>query len=189
MTGTKSIKPFLMPLEALQKLIERFNNRGVIIGGIASSLLGKPRLTADLDAMFLASVDDIPEIIAAAEKLGIIPRIEDASEFAKKNRVLLLRHAGSSVNIDISLGILPFEEEAVERSREVNVGGVSVRLPTPEDLVIFKAVAHRPVDLFDIQGIVESNPELDRQRIEYWVRQFSEALENPALWEDIARLL
>ncbi|MDZ4159533.1 MAG: hypothetical protein U1B80_07065, partial [Anaerolineaceae bacterium] len=66
---------------------------------------------------------------------------------------------------------------------------VTVRLPTPEDLIILKAVAHRPIDMLDIQGIVESNPDLDRQRIEYWVRQFSQALDNPQLWEDIARLL
>ena len=33
------LSPLLAPLGALQHLLERFDNRGVIIGGIAASLL------------------------------------------------------------------------------------------------------------------------------------------------------
>lgn len=54
-------------------------------------------------------------------------------EFAQKSRVLLLRHTASRANIDISLGILPFEEEVVARSIVHHAGAISVRLPTPED--------------------------------------------------------
>ena len=54
------ITPFLAALEALQHLISRFDQRGIIIGGVAARILGKPRLTADLDAMILLSIDDIP---------------------------------------------------------------------------------------------------------------------------------
>ncbi len=49
-----------------------------------------------------------------------------------------------------------------------------------------KAVAHRPKDLLDIQGIIQSNPNLDRQRIRAWVIEFAELLEMPELWKDIA---
>ena len=49
-----------------------------------------------------------------------------------------------------------------------------------------KAVAHRPKDLLDIQGIIQSNPDLDRNRVQEWVTQFATLLEMPELWEDIA---
>lgn len=52
------ITPLLEPLIALQRLLEGFNNQGVIIGGIAASLLGKPRFTADLDVVILLAVED-----------------------------------------------------------------------------------------------------------------------------------
>ena len=50
-----------------------------------------------------------------------------------------------------------------------------------------KAVAHRPKDLLDIQAIIESNPGIDKSRIQKWVKEFSQVLESPELWEAIAR--
>ena len=63
------IPPTLLdPLDALQHLMEKFENKGVIIGGVAASLLGQPRLTVDLDAVILLNIDDLPKLIAAAVK-------------------------------------------------------------------------------------------------------------------------
>jgi hypothetical protein len=184
-----SLTPLLEPLAALQRLIDRFHGQGIVIGGIAASLLGRPRLTADLDAMLLLSIDALPGLVEAAKEEGLLPRVQDAETFARRTRVLLLRHQPSGTAVDISLGTLPFEEEAVGRSVLYSIGPISVRLPTPEDLIIFKAMAHRPKDLLDIQAIVESQPALDRERIKSWVTEFSRALEMPELWEDIAGLL
>lgn len=183
------VNAFLAPLVALQGLLARFENRGVIIGGIAASLLGTPRLTADLDAVLLIGVDDIPRLIREAAKEGIAPRISGCEEFARKSHVLLLRHATSGTDIDISLGLLPFEAEMVGRSQPHFIGPLTLRLPTPEDLIILKAVAHRPKDLLDIEAIAANHPGLDRARVEHWVRQFADVLEMPELWEDVSRLL
>jgi hypothetical protein len=130
------IAPFLEPLRALQRLLERYDQRGVIIGGIAASLLGQPRLTADLDAVILLSTEDLPRLIQAAAEEGMNPRITDAEAFARKNRVLLLTHSASGIHIDVSLGILPFEVEMVARGQKLSFGDLSLRLPTPEDLII-----------------------------------------------------
>lgn len=184
------IPPTLIdPLDALQHLLGRFENRGVIIGGIAASLLGRPRLTVDLDAVILIDIDDLPKLIQAASKEGMIARISDAEAFARKNRVLLLQHESSGINIDIFLGILPFEFEMVKRGQDINIGEIHLRLPTPEDLIITKAIAHRPKDLEDIKAVAASHPNLDIQRIKYWVEQFSTALEMPELWTEIEKLL
>lgn len=183
------ITPLLEPLIALQNLIEHYDNQGVIVGGIAASLLGKPRFTADLDAVILLSILDLPELIDAANEQGIAPRLADAEAFARKNRVLLLRHRASGMNIDISLGVLPFETEMVARSQNLQIGSLYLRLPTPEDLIILKAVAHRSQDLADIQAIAASHPDLDKEWVQYWVEQFGEALELPDLWEKISQLL
>ena len=47
------MEPFRAAIEAVQRLLAQFDNRGVIIGGIAVGLLGRPRFTEDVDAMFL----------------------------------------------------------------------------------------------------------------------------------------
>jgi len=185
----ESVTPLLAPLQALQNLLTAFNDRGVIIGGIAASLLGTPRYTVDLDAVFLLSISDVPRFLQAASTQGIEPRTSDVEGFARKNRVLLLRHVASGTDIDLTLGILPFEIEMVERSTAVEVGPIKLRLPTPEDLIILKAVAHRPKDIADIQAIAASHPDLDKERIRDWVEQFGEALDTPDLWEMISHLL
>ena len=187
--ATESLTPFLVPIQALQNLLSEFDDQGVIIGGIAASLLGTPRFTADLDAVFLLSFDDLPLLIEKAAAQGIEPRIADLIGFARKSRVLLLRHAASGTDIDLSLGILPFEVEMVERSQMVEIGAIKLRLPTPEDLIIMKAVAHRPKDLADIQAIASNHLHLDKERIRFWVEQFGEALDLPDLWKMIAQLL
>jgi len=182
----ESVTPLLAPLTALQRLMSHFQDKGVVIGGIAASLLGKPRLTADLDALLLLSVEEVPRLIQAAQEEGLEPRIPEAENFARKHRIVLLRHPESGTNIDVSLGILPFEIEVVERSVLFPISSIiSIRLPTPEDLIIMKAIAHRPRDFLDIQAIVASHPQLDRQRIKNWVTQFAEVLEMPELWDDI----
>jgi len=186
MTQPHDLTPLLSPIAATQRLLEHFGNRGIIIGGVAASILGKPRLTADVDAMLLLSIKDLPHLIETAIEEGLVPRITDAQEFARRNRVLLLRHQKSGINVDISLGVLPLEIEAVERSTVYQIGLLAIRLPTREDLIIFKAVAHRPKDLLDIQALIESGPDLDKERIKHWVREFAQLLEMPEIWEDIA---
>ncbi|MDM8521633.1 nucleotidyl transferase AbiEii/AbiGii toxin family protein [Anaerolineales bacterium HSG6] len=189
MKPSPEIKSMLAPLAALQQIIDQFNHQGVIIGGIAVSLLGKPRLTADVDAVLLLSTDEIPQLLDVARQVGVSPRLTDVEEFARRQRVVLLKHDETGIPIDISLGLLPFEVEAIERGQIHHLESLSVRLPTPEDLIILKAVAHRPKDLLDIQTIVETHPQLNQERIEYWVMQFAEALEMPEVWDDVVKIL
>ena len=189
MTPLEEVTPLLAPLAAVQRLLTRFDDQGIIIGGVAASLLGRPRLTADVDAVILLTVEDLPLLVEAAAQEGLVSRITNAEDFARRHRVLLLRHQESGINVDISLGMLLFEIEAVERSVIHQVGSLAIRLPTPEDLIIFKAVAHRPTDLMDIQALLESHPDLDRERVRRWVREFAQALEMPELWDDIASWL
>ena len=185
----KTLEPFRAAIESVQRLLHKSNDRGVIIGGIAVGFLGRPRFTADVDAVFLLSTKNISQFVKLARAEDIFPRIPDAEDFARKNRVLLLRHNPTETDVDISLGILPFEEEMVERGSTKTFAGLSIRLPTPEDLVIMKAIAHRPKDLDDIRTIADKYPDLDRKRIEEWVRSFGEALELPDLWNQIKPLL
>jgi hypothetical protein len=89
----KSLEPFRAAIESLQRLLHRSNDRGVVIGGIAVSFLGRPRFTADVDAVFLLSTKDISGFVELARMENLSPRIPNAEDFAQKNRVLLLRHS------------------------------------------------------------------------------------------------
>lgn len=185
----KSLEPFRATIESLNRLLEKHKYQGVIIGGVAVGFLGKPRFTADVDAVILLSIREVSKFLELAQAENIEPRVQNIEEFARKNRVLLLEHSPTKVEIDISLGIMPFEEELVERGSIKSFSDLFVHLPTPEDLIIMKAIAHRPKDLEDIRTIVDNNPNLDNARIEKWIRDFAEVLEMPDLWKQIEEIL
>ncbi len=184
-----SIKQFFSPLKEIHTFLTRQNIKHVIIGGIAASLLGRARFTADIDILALIPAEVLFHIIEKAEQSGFSTRISDAIDFAKKNNVILLNHDQTKINIDISLGLLPFEKEVFDRSKLFKSGEIEFHLPTPEDLIIMKAVAHRPIDLKDIQSIYESNPNIEIKRIKYWVKEFSKILEIPEIIDDLASIL
>jgi hypothetical protein len=173
------------PLPDLMRWWQAQQISGIIIGGLAVALLGRPRVTRDIDVLVLLAEERWPAFMDAGSEYGFVPRLPDCLAFAHEARVLLLRHQASGIDVDVALGCLPFEEEAVARAVLVQVAGVSVPLPTPEDLVIMKAVAHRARDLLDIDGLLAAHPHLEMRRVRRWVRAFADALETPAIYDTL----
>ena len=185
-------KPLVPLLEALRDLVAWFRAarvHGVVIGGVAASFLGRPRVTRDVDALISLDEGRWKMFLTAGAQFGFVPRRPDALRFAREVRVLLVHHEPSGIDTDIVLSSLPFEEETVARAVPVNVGGITIPLPTPEDLVILKAVAHRPRDLADIESILDAHPKLDLRRVRRCVRNFSSALEMPEILSDLEGIL
>lgn len=147
----------------------------MIIGGVAASVLGRPRLTQDIDALAVLPERDWARALGSAAAFGIVPRISDALAFAARSRVLLMRHAASGIDLDITFSGLSFEQAAVERSRFHDIAGVSVRLPRVEDLLVMKAIARRPKDLEDIRGLLAAHPDADTASARRWIREFAMA--------------
>jgi predicted nucleotidyltransferase len=180
----------LLPaLKSISQLLNEKDVEGIIIGGLAVSLIGRPRYTNDIDLVVLNLDDRLPGFIAKLKKLGIEPRIESVEEFAVKSRVLLMRHIDSGINIDISMGILPFEINAVARRHMKSYSGLELVLPTPEDLIIFKSVANRQQDIEDIKVILNRYPNLDKNYILSYVKEFAEILDREDIYNNIEKLL
>jgi len=182
------LSPLLPALRALCELLKKSHKQGMIIGGVASSLLGQPRLTADIDATVMIDDKDVDQFLIQASAEGLSPRRTRSAEFMRQSAMLLLQHDASGVPIDINQGRLPFEQLAAGKAKTKRHGGISIPMPTPEDLIVMKAVAHRPKDLEDIRGIVASQARLDISYIQKHVQSFGRALDMPELWEDIASL-
>ena len=183
------LNPLLAVLRDLVAWFKAGKVPGVVIGGLAASLLGRPRLTRDVDVLVLVDQSHWAEFIVAGAGYGFIPRRDDALAFAKETQVLLLRHRESDIDVDIVFGLLPFEKEAVTRAVWMELGGVQVPLPLPEDLIIMKAVAHRPQDLADIGAVLAAHPKLNLRRVRRWVREFASALEIPEILNDLEALI
>ena len=117
------------------------------------------------------------------------PRIADPLEFAAQRRVFLLRHSTTQMDFDLIIAGVPFEAQALLRAGKVKVGRTSYPVPSPEDFVIMKALANRPKDKDDIEGVLDCWPDLDHDYIRRQVDEFAQVLESPEISDDLEHAL
>ena len=159
-----------------------------VIGGMAVQWWGEPRATRDVDLTVMTPLDQ-PSNVFIRQVLEHFPgRIANAEEFARRNRVILVT-ASNGCPADISLGLPGYEEEVMQRASEVELEpGKAIRICSAEDLIIHKAVAGRPQDVRDIEGIIyRQRKALDVAAIRRWLRAFAELLDNPEISERFER--
>ena len=160
-----------------------------IMGGIAAIVRGIPRHTNDVDVTVMGADADVERLLGLLAAEGIEPRIEDALPFAEANQVLLLVHRPTDTPIDLSLGWLPFEEDAIRSAETVSIGGCPAPVVRPERLIIYKAVAWRDRDREDIRRLVERyDATLPWGRIEAVVAELAAAMDLPDRVEELTAL-
>jgi hypothetical protein len=179
----------LAALADLMKWLDAANMPSMVIGGVAASVLGRPRLTHDVDALAILPEGEWANAVSTAARHGILPRIENPLDFARRSRVLLMRHVESGIDIDVTFGGLSFEQAAIDNSKIHDIGGLRVRLPRVEDLLIMKAVARRPKDLQDIEGLLAAHPEVDVATVRHWVSEFATAMSTSDMLDDFDKLV
>lgn len=167
-------------LTALNRALRSVGAAYMIIGGVAVIARGVPRLTDDVDATIWGGGLDMNNLLAKLEKEGIQPRIDGAVEFARQHQVLLLHHAQSLTDMEVSLAWLPFEEEALQAANDLDLAGASVPVARAEDLIVYKAVAWRDRDRSDVERLLKLHgATIDMGRVRRIVAEFAEALEQP----------
>jgi hypothetical protein len=179
----------LAALADLMKWLDATKTPSMVIGGVAASVLGRPRLTQDVDALVILPEGEWANAVSTAARHGILPRIENPLDFARRSRVLLMRHVESGIDIDVTFGGLSFEQAAIDNSKAHDIGGLRLRLPRVEDLLIMKAVARRPKDLQDIEGLLAAHPEADVAIVRQWVSEFATAMSASDMLDDFEKLV
>jgi hypothetical protein len=146
------VNPIFAAALEIQEFCRTHRWRFCFIGAIAVQRWGEPRLTQDADLTLFTGFGDEEGYVA--ELLASFPgRRPDARDFAIRYRVLLVE-ARNGVPLDVSLGAMPFEQRAVERSSPFSIGGgQSLQTCSAEDLIVFKAFAGREKDWLDIEGV------------------------------------
>jgi hypothetical protein len=190
--------------EALVALLQWLQACGVpvlVIGGMAVSMLGRPRMTRDLDAVATIPDQEWAKFLETGKQFQIEPRLKDPEnqpspgshpqrgkkiphkklvqvclEHAQTSRVFLLRHVPTDTPIDLSVGGSEFEQQALARCQLLERRGVVVPLPQVEDLLIFKAIANRPVDQVDIIELIKRHPQFDLEYVRRWLQGFDASL-------------
>jgi hypothetical protein len=148
-----------------------------LFGAQAVQVWGLPRLTADVDVTARLESDNPSAFIAAMGEAGFDLRVSDLEDFVRRTRVLPFVHRPTQIPLDVVIAGPGLEEEFLERALPVDLGGVTVPVISPEDLLITKVLAERPKDLEDVRGILrERLAELDLARVRSVLELLDEAL-------------
>jgi hypothetical protein len=142
---------------------------------------GEPRATKDVDAIVLVDFKEEAAVLdLLLSRFG--SRVPDPVRRAELGRLALLR-ASNGVDLDISFAAFPFEIEVLQRASAWQVTpGIALRTCSAEDLVLYKLVAARLIDLHDVQSVVSRiGARLDVDRVRLWGGRFAEILEKPEL--------
>lgn len=188
--ASEQLRRFAHVLSDLKTAIESVGGHYAVIGGVAVVLNGYTRYTVDLDAIAVFDFTRIEEFAATLQQHGFELRTADAVAFARRHYVLKLVHRETGVPVDIAFAFTPFEQETIANARLAHLETGSFAIASPEDLLIMKCVAHRPIDEIDIRELYQLyGDQINLQRVRYWVEQFAEALEEPDLWAKVEPLL
>jgi len=167
---------FTRLLERIALGLEQRQIPYMIIGGQAVLIYGEPRLTRDIDVTLGAGPERLAEMIEFARGSAWRVLVEAPQEFVHKTMVLPCVDPESGIRIDFIFSHSPYEKQALERVRRVEIGRAAVCFAAVEDVIVHKIIAGRPRDLEDVRGILLKNAQVDREYIRRWLREFDRSL-------------
>jgi predicted nucleotidyltransferase len=141
---------FRLVLAEVSELLEGTDLRVLVMGGVGSASLARPRRTDDID--LFVHVEDADDLLAVFEAAGYRTERHDPNWLYKAFR--------RDVLIDIifrSTGDIVVDEPMLEHADAGTFKGSRFRLVSPEDLLVIKAVAaaeHSPHHWYDALGLV-----------------------------------
>jgi predicted nucleotidyltransferase len=146
--------------------LERAGHQYALMGGLLMAAYGEPRETRDADiAVVDLPVERAREALAVAGVECVVSIRDGGVTFGglTVGRVTLLggdEHLGLNVLDIVRTRSARYDAAAIERSVGVPIRGRTVRALTPEDFVIFKALATRDRDIEDAASVLRRSGDL-----------------------------
>ena len=145
-------------LNILKRTATLFRENGIsycLAGGLAVSLLSRPRATEDIDLFVLCEEKDLPSLEALVKAHLEVIQVLDVMRFRNASiwRFILGDGNKGVVVLDVILADRDEYRTSIANSVEIVVDDCLINVITPQDLITAKQLAGRPVDLMDIEAL------------------------------------
>lgn len=177
--------------EVFRKIIRFLNNQKIdylVIGGIAASILGNPRMTEDIDICIYIKKKEVKNFLRKIKKEGFI---FDEKEIAKRvGETGTFQIFFGEFHVDFIILSTDFEKNALSRKRFIKIFGINAPLPSPEDMILFKIIPARHIDIWDAENIVRRySNKLNKEYLEKWAMKLSDEAEDMRIYNEIKKLM
>jgi len=180
------MNPLIHSFRKIIQFLEKEKISYTIIGGIANSFYGNPRQTFDIDIKCEIDEKNVSGFIQQLSTIGRLAA-DDPIAFFKETSVIPVDI--NNVRVDLVNCLLPFEKEAIRRSKREEIFGLKASVCTAEDLIIQKAVSVRDKDWMDISAIIHlQNKQLDWDYVMQHIKDLPVFLDDPQIEKRIVKI-
>ncbi len=144
-------------------LLERSGTPYAVVGGYAVAAWGKLRATRDVD--LLCEVKDLDSLKLSMQSEGLVfeHRVGDVDDPISDVIRINVSSGEDVYDIDLLAGIRGAPAGLLQRARTVQIEKLTLKVASPEDMIILKLLAGSALDLEDARGILRvQNQNLDR---------------------------
>ena len=124
----------------------------LLVGAYALAAHGYPRATLDMDLWVMPSPDNAEAVLRALTRFGASLQDLSVADLQKDDTIFQIGVAPRRIDIITSASGLEFKG-AYKNSTEVDIEGLSVRIPSVEDLIRNKTASGRAKDLADVEAL------------------------------------
>lgn len=156
-------------------------------GALALGVWGAPRNTVDVDISVFVELTDLPRVIDAFDRAGVMVDERDAARDIA--RIGLFRARLGRTPIDVYLSAHPHFAEMARRKRPVpDPDGTMRWFVSPEDLVVLKLFYGRAKDIVDLERLFAVRQDLDVAYARDWIQKMVPAGDRRlAVLDDLVR--
>ncbi|HMO05016.1 MAG TPA: hypothetical protein PKC67_10585 [Kiritimatiellia bacterium] len=129
----------------------------MLVGAFALAVHGYPRATMDMDVWVMPSPENAEAVIRALGRFGAPLHSISNADLQRDDTLFQIGVAPRRIDIITGATGLVFEE-TYARSESVDVDGLTIRVPSVDDLIINKTASGRLKDLADVEVLKQRRP-------------------------------
>jgi hypothetical protein len=163
-------------LETLGRTLQGLGMPYLVSGGMAVSVWGKPRFTADIDIVVELPLARVEQLAAAMKSAFGEDMLFDETQIARairEKKEFNFFHGDTGIKIDFwILKDTVFDESRMSRRVARRIGKQDVWFSSPEDLILIKLQWYKESlstrHLEDIESILKIQSRVDRAYLRHW---------------------
>ena len=145
----------LIALQRLVQALEQHQLRYALIGAVASGYRSRPRATQDLDFLLEVPQISLPGLLEELQASGFSFDMLTAIRQWTQEHFAVVSFRG--IRVDWLKPVLPCYQHVLNGARPELWHGTTIRIASPEGLILLKLLAFRSRDLLDIENLLAAN--------------------------------